>query len=399
MRLTHLSLTNFRNFTRLDLPVPAGTTLIVGQNAQGKTSLLEAVYLLTAFTSFHADSDRQLISFMTAEERLAVARIVARFDKAGRSHELELRIIKETNGPGNGRVRKEVLLDGLKLKLSQAVGHFNAVLFLPQMLRIVEGSPSERRRYLDLALAQVIPDYTAALSAYNKVLAQRNALLKQIAEAHTDPAQLAYWDEEMTALGARLIRHRIRALQEIEFVAAQIHLELTRGAEVLRLDYRPSYDPLPRPEGQLALELDDQKDRSGFSLEGLQAGFVRALQENRADELARGVSTIGPHRDEVRFLANGIDLGTFGSRGQVRSTMLALKLAEVAWIKQKIGHWPILLLDEVLAELDEVRRADLLRRLSESEQVLATTTDLSMFSPEFAADANIWQVEAGMVRV
>ncbi len=398
MRLTHLSLTNFRNFTRLDLPVPAGTTLILGQNAQGKTSLLEAVYLLTAFTSFHADSDRQLINFITAQERLAVARIVARFEKDGRSHELELRIIKESNGPGNGRVRKEVLLDGLRMKLGEAVGRFNAVLFLPQMLRIVEGSPSERRRYLDLALAQVLPDYTAALAAYNKVLAQRNALLKQIAESGSDPSQLSYWDEELTVLGARLIRHRIRALQEIEFIAAQIHLDLTRGAEVLRLDYRPSYDPLPNPQGQLALELADQKDRSGFSQEGLQAGFAQALQENRGEELARGVTTMGPHRDEMRFLANGIDLGTFGSRGQVRSTMLTLKLAEVAWVRQKMGHWPVLLLDEVLAELDEIRRADLLSRLQDSEQVLATTTELSMFSPEFVAAANIWQVEGGRVR-
>ncbi len=398
MRLTHLSLTNFRNFTRLDLPVPAGTTLILGQNAQGKTSLLEAVYLLTAFTSFHADSDRQLINFITAQERLAVARIVARFEKDGRSHELELRIIKESNGPGNGRVRKEVLLDGLRMKLGEAVGRFNAVLFLPQMLRIVEGSPSERRRYLDLALAQVLPDYTAALAAYNKVLAQRNALLKQIAESGSDPSQLSYWDEELTVLGARLIRHRIRALQEIEFIAAQIHLDLTRGAEVLRLDYRPSYDPLPNPQGQLALELADQKDRSGFSQEGLQAGFAQALQENRGEELARGVTTMGPHRDELRFLANGIDLGTFGSRGQVRSTMLTLKLAEVAWVRQKMGHWPVLLLDEVLAELDDIRRADLLSRLQDSEQVLATTTELSMFSPEFVAAANIWQVEGGRVR-
>ncbi len=398
MRLTHLSLTNFRNFTRLDLPVPAGTTLILGQNAQGKTSLLEAVYLLTAFTSFHADSDRQLINFITAQERLAVARIVARFEKDGRSHELELRIIKESNGPGNGRVRKEVLLDGLRMKLGEAVGRFNAVLFLPQMLRIVEGSPSERRRYLDLALAQVLPDYTAALAAYNKVLAQRNALLKQIAESGSDPSQLSYWDEELTVLGARLIRHRIRALQEIEFIAAQIHLDLTRGAEVLRLDYRPSYDPLPNPQGQLALELADQTDRSGFSQEGLQAGFAQALQENRGEELARGVTTMGPHRDELRFLANGIDLGTFGSRGQVRSTMLTLKLAEVAWVRQKMGHWPVLLLDEVLAELDEIRRADLLSRLQDSEQVLATTTELSMFSPEFVAAANIWQVEGGRVR-
>jgi len=398
MHLTHLSLTNFRNFARLDLPVPTGTTLIVGRNAQGKTSLLEAVYMLTAFSSFHAENDRELINFMSGDDRLSVARVVARFDRDGREHQLELRVIKESNGFSGARVRKETLLDGLKMKVSDAVGQFNTVLFLPQMLRVIEGSPSERRRYMDLLLAQVIPEYTAALGAYNKVISQRNALLKQIVENRSDPAQLAYWDEELTALGARLIYHRIHALQEIEFLAAQTHLELTRGAEVLRIDYRPSYDPLPKPAGQLDLGLADQKDRSAIGLDTLRAGYRQALAGARPEELARGVSILGPHRDEIRFLGNGVDLGTFGSRGQVRTTMLSLKLSEVNWIRQRIGRWPVLLLDEVLAELDESRRSDLLGRLSGCDQVLATTTDLDLFSEDFVRTANVWRVEAGQVK-
>jgi DNA replication and repair protein RecF len=399
MRLTHLSLHNFRNYARLDLEVPAGNTLIVGRNAQGKTSLLEAIYMLATFASFHAENDRELIHFdAQPAANLTVARIVAHFVKARRSRELELRIIREPTGFNGYRVRKEVLLDKQKFKLNEALGALNAVLFLPQMLQVVDGSPHHRRRYLDLALAQVVPQYPAVLAAYNKVVTQRNALLKQLSERGGDPEQLAYWDQELASLGARLIRARIAATQEIELLAAQIHLELTRGAEVLRLDYRPAYDPLRLTNGQLALQINDPKDRAGFAEDAIQHGFAAALRESRAEEIARGVTTLGPHRDELRFICNGrVDLGTYGSRGQVRTTMLTLKLAEVAWMKHKTGHWPLLLLDEVLAELDDQRRADLLARMAACEQVLATTTDLGMFDADFVAQARVWQVEGGRV--
>jgi len=397
MILTHLSLTGFRNYARLDTEVPAGTLLLVGSNAQGKTSLLEAVYMLATLSSFHAESDRQLIHFAAAAEPLAVARIVGRFEKAGRAHTLELRIIQERNGLSTPRVRKEALIDGLKQKLGEAVGHFNAVLFLPQMLEIIEGSPSYRRRYLDLALAQVLPDYTAVLSTYGKAVSQRNALLKQLGEQGGDPAQLEYWDGEIAGLGARLIHARIRAIRELEAAAAPIHLVLTRSKEVLRFDYQPAYDPLPAPAGQFALAIDDPKDRTGLNVEEIETGFLAALQERRAEELARGVTVIGPHRDDLRFLSNRIDLGSYGSRGQVRTAMLSLKLAEVAWMKGKTGHWPVLLLDEVLAELDESRREDLLERVSGIEQTLATTTDLGLFAEEFVEQSQVWQIQNGQI--
>ena len=160
MHLTHLALTNFRNFTRLDIDVPRGTLLLLGDNAQGKTSLLEAVYTLSTFTSFHASSDRQLINFLALKDPLAVARIVADFVRNDGSHRLEIRIIKEENAfNGSTRVRKEVILDGNKRKINEVVGKFNAVLFLPQMLTIIEGSPSERRRYANLTLSQAVPEY------------------------------------------------------------------------------------------------------------------------------------------------------------------------------------------------------------------------------------------------
>ncbi len=406
MHLTHLSLTNFRNFARLDVDVPRGPLLLVGGNAQGKTSLLEAVYFLATFVSFHATSDRELINFLAGREQLAVARIVADFQRkrvssstgmgSKNTNRIEVRIIQERNGYNTApRLRKEVLLDGIKQRVSETVGVFNSVLFLPHMLRIVEGAPEERRRYLNLAMAQVLPGYAPYLSLYNRTLSQRNALLKQLNERGSDPQQLAYWDEQLAASGAQLISARIQAVDELERLAARIHNELTRGKEMLRLNYQPAYDPLPQPPQQYALPMDAPVDRTNLSVDKIQQGFIECLTRLHKEEIARGVTTIGPHRDELRFLGNGIDLGTYGSRGQARTAVLSLKLAEVIWMREKTGEWPVLLLDEVLAELDTERRADLLARLAESEQTMLTTTDLDLFSDSFVKQANLWYIQTG----
>jgi DNA replication and repair protein RecF len=404
MYLKHLSLTNFRNYARLDVDVPKGILLLVGDNAQGKTSLLEAVYYLATFVSFHANSDRQLVNFLASRESLAVARIVADFDrqdpiKGLNQHRIEVRIIQEVNGYNNvPRVRKEILLDGVKRKISEVVGQFNAVLFLPHTLQVIEGAPEESRRYLNLTLAQVLPYYATYLADYTRALSQRNALLKQINERNADLDQLGYWDELLVTSGAKLISARIHAIQELENLSSQIHNQLTRDVEVLRLSYEPAYDPLPQPEQQFVLPLEAPVDRSSISLEKIQQGFMEKLAELRDEEVSRGVTTIGPHRDELRFFSNGIDLGTYGSRGQVRTAMLSLKLAEVAWMKEKAGQWPVLLLDEVLAELDIQRRDDLLSRLADSEQSLLTTTDLDLFSSNFTESATLWRVQDGRLQ-
>jgi DNA replication and repair protein RecF len=399
MHLNHLSLTNFRNFSRLDVDMPSGAVLIMGDNAQGKTSLLEAVYFLATFVSFQASSERQLINFIAGREPLAVARIVGDYSLAGASHRIEVRAIQEPNGIASTmRLRKEVLVDGVKRKLSEAVGLFNAVLFLPQMMAVIEGAPEERRRYLNLALAQVQPNYPEMLADYTKTLTQRNALLKQLSERGGDPGQLVYWDEQLALTGAHLIHARIGVIRELEILAARLHRELTHGDEVLRLCYQPSYDPFPLPPGQFALPFDSLIDRSRLSIEEIRLGLLKKLEAARPDEIARGVTLYGPHRDEMRFLSNGMDLGIYGSRGQVRTALLALKLAEVSWMKGKTGHWPVLLLDEVLAELDAQRRTDLLRRLAEARQVMLTTTDLDGFTPEFVQSSKVLYIQAGRLR-
>lgn len=371
----------------------------MGANAQGKTSLLEAIYYLATFTSFHAQSDKQLLNFVATSEALAVARLVATYQRGERQHRLEARLIQDSNGNGGARLRKEVLLDGVKTPVNQVVGHFNAVIFLPQMTRILEGGPEERRRYLNLASAQADPFFTQNLSEYNQALTQRNALLKLLGERGGDPSQLEYWDEVITSRGAKIIFSRIQAIREIELLAARIHEELSGGKEVIRINYLPSYDPLSKPDGQFSLPIQTTVQRDGFTIKQLQQGFSEALKLVRAEEIARGVTTLGPHRDEMRIQCNGIDLTDFGSRGQLRTAILSLKLAEVDWLKQKTTQWPVLLLDETLAELDADRRKFLLNYLENAEQAILTTTDMRLFPENFADKCDRWQIINGAVDV
>ncbi len=305
--------------------------------------------------------------------------------------------IAETGG--EGRLRKEVLLNGAKKRLADLAGRITAVMFLPQDMAIVEGSPSERRHYLDVALCQVDPIYQHNLSEYGKVLSQRNALLKQIQESGVSPDLLDFWDSKLCELAGQLQAARTHAVAELEALASPIHRELTAGKEGLRLAYHPSFDPsaAAAPEGQLGLPLSTPVHTLGLSAADIETMLCERLKSSRSDEIARGQTLYGPHRDELRFVANGLDVGVYGSRGQVRTAVLALKLAETEWMRQRTGEWPILLLDEVLSELDAQRRSDLLRRLSAADQFVITTTDLAPFPPEFLARATVWRVRSGSV--
>lgn len=393
MQINRLSLTNFRNFARLEVEFPAGPTLLVGANAQGKTSLLEAVHYLTGAGTSHATSDRQLINFLALKEPQPFARLVGEVKAHDRLHRLEMRLILEENG--GDRLSKEILINGIKKRQGDLASHFNAVLFLPQDLEIIEGSPSLRRRFMDITISQADPLYSNALREYGKVLSQRNALLKSLFERRDSIDQLSFWDQKLCDLAGEIIRGRILALSEMERLAGPIHDRLTRSEETLRLDYLPSYDPLPRPEAQIGLGLETMIDRTGFSAQSIGDGLRQNLEDSRREEIQRGVTLIGPHRDDFRFLANGLDLRLYGSRGQIRTAILSTKLAEVEWIESKVGEPPVVLLDEVLAELDVTRRGDLLERIGRAHQTLLTATDLSMFDSDFVAQATQWKIEAG----
>ncbi|NLF51473.1 MAG: DNA replication/repair protein RecF [Leptolinea sp.] len=386
MRLNRLSLTNFRAFSRLEMDLPGRILVLVGDNAQGKTSLMEAVYYLATFASFQAGTDRQMINFSAVDEPLAVARIVAEFERGGQSHRLEVRIIQEPVLPSGSRTRKEILLDGVKKNAAEAVGQFSAVIFLPQMTRIIEGSPDDRRKFMNMALCQAVPGYARALSDYSRVVTRRNALLKLLAEQHGQADQLVYWDEQLTNLGSEMVLARASAVRQLEEHASRLHQRLTGGMERLSIRYKP------------ALDLTNFS-AEGLTLDAVKSAFGQSIQRVRQEEIARGVTVSGPHRDDLQFLCNDLDLGDFGSRGQVRTAMLSLKLAEVNWMKAQTGEWPVLLLDETLAELDLHRRADLQQTLEECDQGILTTTDLHQFTETFMAGCSIWRVTTGCVQV
>ena len=398
MYLTRLSLTNYRIFSRLELDFPRRVILFTGQNAQGKTSILEAVGYLANFCSFSAASDRQLMNFNTPIEPVMVARILGEFVREGRQHTIEVRLIQDAaTNPSNPRFSKQVLLDGVKKRISDVYGQFNAVTFLPQMSRVIEGAPADRRQYFDEILSQVEPGYSRHLSAYSKALTQRNALLKTLAEVGGDRAQLEPWDELLAKHGALVMRARVLALAALEKQAIPIHQQLTRDLEILQFHYQPSYEPLKKPIGQMALPVQTTVDRTGVSSDELERGMLAAMKQSYHADIQRGQTSVGPHRDEVRFLSNQIDLGDFGSRGQTRTALLTLKFAEVAWMKQRTGEWPVLLLDEIMAELDPQRRKDLLSVVGQVEQAFLSATDLDMFTPEFVHDHEVWQVNQGIV--
>ncbi len=395
MHLKHISLTNFRLYARLEASLPAGPLLLVGANAQGKTSLLEAVFFLATGQSHHAAADRQLIHFLALSEPQPFARLVAEVETQRETLRIEIRLVREPGAGADGRLRKEVLINGVKKRVGDLAGRVQAVLFLPQDLGIVEGAPADRRRYLDLALGQVDPAYHAALSEYAKVLPQRNALLKQLQERGGSPDQLEFWDDKLCELAGTLMAARLAALAELEALAGPLHRDLTAGAEGLRLAYHPAFDLAAAPDGQLGLPLQVPVHQVGVSAAEIEGRLRAKLRASRAEEIARGLTLSGPHRDELRFIANGLDVGLYGSRGQARTAVLALKLAETAWMRARAGEWPILLLDEVLAELDVNRRRDLLRRLDRADQCLMTTTDRDLFPEEFQTRAAIWTVQNG----
>ncbi len=406
MYLRHLSLTNFRTYARLELDLPAQAILLHGDNAQGKTSLLEAIYVLATGRSSHTISDRQMIHWLAAEEsRTPYARLVAdvvRKDRTGADRPLHIEMVlmlEPANTEYGWRFRKQIKVNGTIVKGAELIGQIAVVMFLPDDVDIVSGGPGQRRRYLDGTLSQVDAEYVEALDLYGDVLVRRNALLKQLAESGGDPDQLVYWDEQLAKSGALITLRRQAAIAELEFLADQRHRALTSERHHLHLRYQPSLN-IDQPQVSIynhRLNLDLPTQSPEATLNQAQAVFLKQLTTRRSEELARGTTLVGPHRDELRFIADEIDLGTFGSRGQQRTAVLALKLAEVHWLRSKIDDWPILLLDEVMAELDMNRRGFLLDQINGAHQSILTSTDPEMFTTEFRSHAKLLKVVKGRI--
>jgi DNA replication and repair protein RecF len=408
MRVRYLSLTNFRNYTRLELALPERPLLLYGANAQGKTSLLEAVYLLATGSSPLTSLDRQLVKWEAEDEGLPYARVWAEVVRRDRILELEIALEKHALPNGGTRLQKTIRVDRTRKHRVDLTGQLNVVLFMPQNVELVAGSPSGRRRYLDDTLCQVDEAYSAALERYTDGLRQRNATLRHLRDEGGDTTQLAPFENVLAHNGVTLANSRRELLTALSQRAHRIHQQLTGGEEWLRLDYQPSFDPTAPPALMYQIGMDLQHHRDPpqeIEAEELVEVYRRVFVERRSEAIARGVTVFGPHRDEVRFVAGSpaqgtheVDLGTFGSRGQQRTAVLSLKLAELEWMWEQTGEAPVLLFDEVLAELDMTRRRYLLAQVDSVEQAMLTATDPEMFSAEFLERAALWQVQGGIVK-
>jgi len=379
----------------MQLDFEAGPILLQGKNAQGKTNLLEALYVLSTTASPHARADRQLINWLSiSNDLMPFTRLEGWVKRDGGTLHIAITIVKEGK-----RFKKDIRLNGVKKRAMDVIGKLNTVMFQPEDIALITGSPSIRRRYLDSMLCQIDSEYCRALSQYNKITTQRNALLKEIAERRRTSDQLAYWDEQLTQHGALLVTRRHNAVLDLDAIARQRHRALSGGGEGLRLHYAPSFDPhdRPTPDFQLPLITKDLGPRATPAppLKEVIPAFRIALQKMRDQEIARGVTLLGPHRDDLHFLVDGIDITLYGSRGQQRTAALSTKLAETSLMQQTTGERPVLLLDDVMSELDAERRAQVIEMLQSDGQSFATTTDWADYDKSFQRRAQCYTVIEG----
>ena len=403
MFLSRLQLQHFRNYRELDLAFDAPVTLVQGRNGQGKTNLLEAVYYLATSKSRHARTEREVVDRAAEEEPIPYGRIRGEVMRAEQSTVLEILFTLRSD---RFNYTKQVRVNGAARRSMDLIGHLRAVLFLPEDLTLIAGSPTERRRYIDIALCQIDRRYCQTLSRYQKVVTQRNSLLRQLQEqdnanSPSVAAQLKFWDDQLIEHGTQVLSRRQTYLTQLAPIARRVHADLSQQQETLDLLYLPSFNT------GLYADRDYQRLREGEEvradeLAGVEADastigqhFRERLEARRKVELAAGNSLYGPHRDELIFQVNGWNLRTYGSRGQQRTAALALKLAELQAMSAATGEKPILLLDDVMSELDAQRRAALLSALADVRQGIVTTTDWTQFDADFQQAAQRLQIEDG----
>lgn len=367
MFLTNIQLQNYRNYSDLDLQTTNKVNVFLGPNAQGKTNLLEAIFVLALTKSHRTSKDKELIGWQAD-----AARISGEVDKKYGSIKLDL--LYSAQG-------KKAKINGLEQrKLSDFIGSVNVVMFAPEDLEIVKGTPGVRRRFLDMEIGQVQPGYLYTLQQYGKVLQQRNNFLKASYPGGANQTMLDVWNMQLAEHGVKIMKKRKHFIHKLQTFAEQIHAGITNGAEQLTIEYRPSFDT------------DAQQDEPVLFDQ-----FMIKLTQVKDQEIRRGVTLVGPHRDDLAFFINGKEAQTFGSQGQQRTTALSLKLAEIELINEEIGEYPILLLDDVLSELDQNRQTQLIETFQSKVQTFITTTGLESVNVSRLQDAGIYHVHGGRV--
>lgn len=363
MYIKNIELTNFRNYEHLKVDFNRNVNLLLGDNAQGKTNLLEGIYLTSIGKSFRTSKDSDLVKFEQSLARVRTEASKEAFDTA-----VEIHIKRDS--------KKAIKKDGVNIrKTSELLDNILIVIFSPEDLKIVKDEPEKRRRFVDRELCQIQPLYYDSLNNYKKTLLQRNTYLK---EENIENSILDLWDTQLSHYGARIIHIRKKFIEKISGFSSQIHSSITAGKESLFLEYNPNVE-----------YMDDVKELEGFFYDEIKKAFKNDFRQR--------TTTRGPHKDDISFYVNGVNMRNFGSQGQQRTCALSLKLAELNLIREETGEEAILLLDDVMSELDATRQEYLIKTLK-NNQLFITTTDIDENILKSFPDAKIIYIEKGEIR-
>lgn len=373
MKINKIYAVNFRNYGSCSLDFASMINVFYGQNAQGKTNILEAIFYGAFGMSHRTFTEEDLLKLGSREMAVGVE-----YDSFSGLHTIKIKKYQQL-----GRNKKEIVLDGVKVRPKEHYGSLNVVMFSPEDLQLVKGEPALRRRFFDMQIAQTDPLYYDLLVKYNRVLQQRNKLLKELRDNGGSPAQLLPWNGEFISLSVALAKKRQEALAKLQNIAGEIYSSITGNKESLTIKYE-----LKSNNGELLYPDGSFNDWENF--------YMTKLAERERIDILRGNTGIGPHRDDIVLLLNDMSLKSFGSQGQQRSGALALKLSQLEYVRREIGEFPILLLDDVMSELDNNRRAQLLLFIDGRVQTFITVNDRELI-PELAGNA-YFEITQGTVR-
>jgi len=359
-----LKVINYRNYEQMNLKFHPRLNVFIGDNAQGKTNLLEAIYLCSAGKSFRTNRDQEMINMAKKQSYIQV-----KLKRVDSNVNIEVRL--------NMDRKKDIKVNQIPLiKIGELLGNLNVVLFSPEDLKLVKEGPSERRRFMDREISQISTKYYYTLSQYNKILQHRNKLLKYNKGKILD---LEVWDEQLASAGAWLIFYRRNFIKKISILAKLMHRKITESVETLEIIY----------EANVKVKEDDEVGH-------IKEKILQRLKEDINIDKQRGLTTVGPHRDDMILKINKLDVKTYGSQGQQRTAVLSLKLAELELVKGEVGEYPVLLLDDVMSELDLKRQSYLVNNLK-SVQTFITTTMMDNLKDLKPENRNIFTVSKGQI--
>ncbi len=367
MFINSIELKNYKNYGDLKLDLSSNKILLIGKNAQGKTNLLEAIYYLSSLTPLRSQTDKELIQWNKdfASLKLNMTK-----------NDVEINLETVINPPN----KKKISVNGVKkAKFQDFISNLSAVCFSVNDLLLLRGTPEDRRKWLDCAILQVYPAYSEKLTQYNKIRIQKNNYLKELkGNLSADTSLLEVWNEQLAVSGSNIINVRLRFLKEIQQIAAEKHSKISEN-ERLTIKY-------------ITKIFDEISFEARPSVQEIYLKFKELLSEKRQEEIIRAQSVIGPHRDDIEFYINGINSIKFASQGQQRTIVLALKLSELEIIRSKTGDSAVLLLDDVLAELDDIRQNYLLDAIGENIQTIITSVDTLHFKEEYLRNVKIYKI-------